>query len=134
MSPDPEKSGSMTLHTFCEREGSRATELCKAKFESLQKESGNRVCDIDKDFTDARFKDFWMRTAKGVEEKYKKFCLGSESFQALFCSECEMIGQQLLAMNSKVRPECNVKKSEAEPVDAAPAAPAVKEEQEIEGA
>lgn len=99
---------------FCVPTRSDATERCKAQFESvLTKVSGSRVCDVKQDIL-SNFQGKWNKMAEAIEEKYNTFCLKDLNFQALFCSECKRIGEQLLAMNIKARPadcaESNVEK------------------------
>lgn len=107
---------------ICERTGSNATVRCQAAFNKMKAEKDHHVCDIEKDFPGKQAQESWSKLTKDVEAKYQKYCHGDLNFQALFCEECKIIGEQLIAMNAKVRPECGP--SDHKPEDKKPTNPA----------
>jgi hypothetical protein len=91
---------------YQQKMGGEALDLVKLKkvnkrlYESARKEKA-RACDPEADLKDFAFKDEFDNLKKSIETKYRDLCSGDLNFQALFCKECEVIGQHIFAMNEK---------------------------------
>ncbi|MGE0528556.1 MAG: hypothetical protein AB7P49_15915, partial [Bdellovibrionales bacterium] len=44
-------------------------------------------------------KEEWEKLRDEIQKKYASMCLGNKGFQALFCTECNIIGERIAAMN-----------------------------------
>ncbi|MBX3022880.1 MAG: hypothetical protein KF799_14495 [Bdellovibrionales bacterium] len=60
-----------------------------------------RACDFSKDLEGfSGLKEKYDELKASVEGRYADLCVGDSAYQAMFCSECAIIGQQIYAMNT----------------------------------